>query len=365
MIVGVPKELKAAEQRVALTPAGVRTLVEAGHRVLIETGAGLGSGFTDRDYVAAGAEIRSTPEEIWGEAQMVVKVKEPIEPEFGWMRPGLVLFAYLHLAADRELTLKLLDAGIVGIAYETVQTDAGALPLLAPMSAVAGRLSVQAGAFSLEAKNRGRGVLLSGVPGVKPARVTIIGAGVAGMNACLAAVGSGANVTILDIDAERLTYVGEVLAGRVDTVVANPMSIEEEVIDADLVICSVLVPGAAAPKLISRELIRKMKTGAVLVDISIDQGGCAETSRPTTHTEPTFVEEGVVHYCVSNMPGAVPRTSTLALTNATLPYALELADKGHHLALQENPTLARGLNVDQGKLVCKPVAQSLGLACQA
>ncbi len=365
MIVGVPKELKVGENRVSLTPAGARALTDQRHTVLVETGAGEGSGFTDESYRRAGAEIRPGPEAVWGEAEMIVKVKEPVEPEFGWMRAGQILFTYLHLAADLSLTEKLLAARIIGLAYETVQTDSRALPLLAPMSAVAGRLSVQAGAFSLEAKNRGRGVLLSGVPGVKPAKVVIIGAGVAGMNACLAAVGSGARVSILDVNSERLTYVSEVLAGRVNTLTSNQSTLEEEIKGADLVIGSVLIPGAKAPKLISRELLREMKPGAVIVDISIDQGGCCQTSRPTTHAEPTYVEERVVHYCVSNMPSAVPRTATLALTNATLGYILELTAKGFEQALADNPVLARGLNLLEGRVVNEPVASSLGLPFRA
>jgi len=361
MNIGVPKELKVGENRVALTPAGARALTEAGHRVVIETGAGERSGFPDAGYTEVGAQILPGPEEVWGEADMIVKVKEPVEPEFRWMRPGLVLFTYLHLAADRQLTEKLLGAGIIGLAYETVQKDSGALPLLAPMSSVAGRLSIQAGAFSLEAKNGGRGVLLSGVPGVKPAKAVIIGAGVAGMNACLAAVGSGARVSILDVNPERLTYISEILPGRVNTLISTQTSLEEEVRQADLVVGSVLIPGARAPKLVTRNLLKLMRPGSVIVDISIDQGGCCETSCPTTHAQPTYIEEGVVHYCVSNMPAAVPRTSTLALTSATLPYTLELANNGYQKALALDRVLARGLNLLAGEVVNQAVAESLGL----
>jgi alanine dehydrogenase len=363
MIIGVPRELKVAENRVALTPAGARALVDEGHRVIVETRAGEGSGFPDEDYTQVRAEIRPAPEEVWGEAEMIVKVKEPVEPEFDWMRPGQIIFSYLHLAADRRLTERLLEAWIVGIAYETVQSDSGALPLLAPMSAVAGRLSIQAGAFSLEAENKGRGVLLSGVPGVAPAKVVIIGAGVAGMNSCLAAVGSGARVSVMDVDFDRLTYLSEILAGRVNTLFSNQHAIDQQVSGADLVVGAVLIPGARTPKLISRDLLKTMKPGAVIVDISIDQGGCAETSRPTTHNEPTYVEEGVVHYCVNNMPGAVPRTSTLAMTNSTLPYILKLAAQGCHQALADDPVLARGLNLFEGGVVSRPVAESLGFPC--
>jgi len=365
MIVGVPRELKVAENRVALTPAGARALADEGHRVIVETRAGEGSGFLDEDYTQVGAEIRPVPEEVWGEAEMIVKVKEPVEPEFDRMRPGQILFSYLHLAADRQLTERLLEAGIVGIAYETVQSDSGALPLLAPMSAVAGRLSIQAGASSLEAKNKGRGVLLSGVPGVAPAKVVIIGAGVAGMNSCLAAVGNGARVSIMDVNFDRLAYINEILPGRVSTLSSNQHTIDQEVSRADLVVGAVLIPGARTPNLISRDLLKTMKPGAVIVDISIDQGGCAETCHPTTHTDPTYVEEGVVHYCVNNMPGAVPRTSTLAMTNSTLPYVLKLAAKGCKLALADDPVLARGLNIYEGEVVSKPVAECFGFSCTA
>ncbi len=361
MIIGVPQEIKTAEKRVALTPAGVRALSAAGHRVLVETGAGLGSGFADADYQAAGAELRPRVEQVWAEAEMILKVKEPVEPEFGRMRPGLILFTYLHLAADRELTDKLLAAGVVGLAYETIQTAEGRLPLLAPMSAVAGRLSIQAGAFCLETRSGGRGVLLSGVTGVRPAKVVILGAGVAGLNACVVAAGMGARVSILDIKVEPLQHAAEVTGGRAVTLVSNHDNLVQEVSGADLVIGSVLIPGARAPKLVTRELLDLMKPGSAVVDISIDQGGCCETSRPTTHLDPTFVEQGVVHYCVTNMPGVVPRTSTLALTNATLPYVLEVADKGWQGAVADNPEIAAGLNLWQGKLVNRAVAESLGL----
>jgi len=361
LIIGVPKEIKTAERRVALTPAGARTLTAAGHSVFVETSAGEGSGFEDDLYLAAGAEIRSGPDLVWNEADMILKVKEPIAPEFDRMRSGLILFTYLHLAADADLTAKLLAARVVGLAYETIQRSDGSLPLLAPMSAVAGRLSLQAGAYALETNNGGRGVLLSGVPGVRPAKVVIVGAGVAGLNACLIAVGLGARVSVLDINQDRLEALSHLTGGRAVTLMSNPVSVEEEVSRADLVIGSVLIPGARAPKLVSREMVRGMKPGAAIVDISIDQGGCCETSCPTNHLEPTYVDEAVVHYCVTNMPGVVPRTSTLALTNATLPYVMEVAAKGCHRAIEDNPEIASGLNVLEGEVVNEAVARSLGL----
>lgn len=360
MIIGVTKEIKVAEKRVAVTPAGARALVQAGHQVVLEKGAGLGSGFPDENYSRAGAVIRGRAQEVWAEAEMIMKVKEPIDPEFEWMHDGQILFTYLHLAADKNLTEKLLKKKVIGIAYETIQTDRGSLPLLAPMSAVAGRLSIQAGAYCLEVINGGMGILLSGVPGVHPAHISIFGAGVAGMNACHSAVGSGARVTIVDINLERLNYIMDVIGSGVITLVSNEHNIEEEVLKSDLVIGAVLIPGAKAPKLIPRQLVKRMKRGAAIVDISIDQGGCCETSCPTTHEKPTYVEEGVVHYCVSNMPGVVPKTSTLALTNATLPYALEIAGRGYQEAMKENPEIARGMNLIRGRVVNQAVAQSLG-----
>jgi alanine dehydrogenase len=289
-------------------------------------------------------------------------VKEPVVQEFDRMREGQILFTFLHLAADRDLTEKLIEKKIIGIAYETIQTEKGSLPLLAPMSAIAGRLSIQAGAYCLEAKNGGMGILLSGVPGVRPAYVVILGGGVAGVHACFGAVGNDAKVSILDINQERLNYLYDMMHGRVTTLISNEGNVEEEVLKADLVISSVLIPGARAPKLISRKLIKDMKKGAAIVDISIDQGGCCETSSPTTHDNPTYVEEGVVHYCVTNMPGAVPRTSTMALTNATLPYVLEMANKGYERAMKENPEIARGINLIRGEVVNRAVAESLGMS---
>jgi alanine dehydrogenase len=364
MIIGIPKEIKSGERRVAMTPAGARMVIKQHHIVLIETGAGLGSGFSDENYLGAGAELRQRPEEIWAESEMVLKVKEPVTPEFEWMHEGQILFTFLHLAADKSLTEKLIEKKIVGIAYETIQTEKGSLPILAPMSAIAGRLSIQAGAYCLEARSGGMGILLSGVPGVRPAYVVILGGGVAGIHACFSAVGNDARVTILDINQERLNYIDDILHGRVTTLISNEENLEEEVLKADLVIASVLIPGARAPRLISRKLIRNMKKGSAIVDISIDQGGCCETSLPTTHERPTFVEEGVVHYCVTNMPGAVPRTSTLALSNVTLPYIMEVANKGYSKAMKENSEIAKGINLIQGNIVNKAVAQSLGMMHQ-
>lgn len=361
MIIGIPKELKVAEKRVAITPAGVRTLRKEGHIVLIEAEAGSGSGFPDENYLRAGAELRTDPEEIWAASEMILKVKEPIAPEFDRMHGGQILFTFLHLAADKGLTEKLVERKIVGIAYETIQTEKGSLPLLAPMSAIAGRLSIQAGAYCLEAKNGGMGILLSGVPGVRPAYVVILGGGVAGVHACFGAVGNDARVSLLDVNQDRLNYIDEIMHGRVTTLISNDENIEEEVLKADLLISSVLIPGARAPKLIPRKLIKEMKRGAAIVDISIDQGGCCETSSPTTHDNPTYLEEGVVHYCVTNMPGVVPRTSTMALTNATLPYVLEIANKGYERAMKENLEIGKGINLVRGKLVHKAVAESLGM----
>ena len=361
MIIGVPTEVKVAEKRVAVTPSGVRTLVQGGHKVLIQSGAGLGSGFSNERYIQAGAGMKPDATTVWTGSDMILKVKEPLPQEYDLMKEDQIIFTYLHLAAERKLAEALVKNKVIGIAYETIQTDKGALPLLAPMSAVAGRLAVQAGAYCLEAKTGGMGVLLSGVPGVRPAYVVIIGAGVAGLHACFGAAGNDARVTILDINQERLDYIHDVMRGSVTTLMSNEGTLEEEITNADLVISSVLIPGATAPKLITRELFKKMKPGAAIVDIAIDQGGSCETSRPTTHENPTYVEEGIVHYCVNNMPGAVPRTSTMALTNATLPYALEIANLGYQKAMKENPAIAKGMNVINGNVVHKAVAESVGL----
>jgi alanine dehydrogenase len=361
MKVGIPKEIKPAERRVAATPAGVKALTDHGHKVFVEAGAGIGSGFMNDEYLQAGAEMCERAQDVWTETEMILKVKEPIEPEFSWMRPGQILFTYLHLAADQELTEKLLDKKVVGIAYETVQLEDGTLPLLAPMSEVAGALSIQMGAYCLEAKNGGKGILLSGLPGIKPARVSIIGGGVAGLAAAMVAEGIGARTYILDVNSSRLRYIRQVMGGRVVTLKSNPASIEEECLVSDLVIGTVLVPGAKAPKLISRDLVRRMQPGSAIVDVSVDQGGCAETTRPTTHEAPIYIEEGVVHYCVANMPGAVPRSSTIALTNETFTYTLAIAEKGWQKAMAEDTALKRGLNVCDGHVICAPVAECFGL----
>lgn len=360
MHVGIPKEIKTREGRVAMTPVGVRTLIHHGHKVFVEKGAGLGSGIPDAAYEQAGARILDGAGEVWKSSEMIVKVKEPIEEEYDRMYDGLILFTYLHLAANEKLTKELLARKVIGIAYETIQLDDGSLPLLAPMSAVAGRLSIQMGCNCLETINGGKGILLSGVPGVRPGKVTILGAGISGINAVHLAVGMGAQVTVLDINQKRLNYLEDIFHSRAVLLMANAGNVEESVIHADLVISSVLIPGAKTPHLITRELLRKMEPGSVIVDIAIDQGGCAETSRPTTHDNPTYIEEGIVHYCVANMPGAVPRTSTYALTNATMPYVLDLAGKGAEKAMEENPGLRKGLNVYKGKLINSEVAKAFG-----
>jgi alanine dehydrogenase len=356
MRIGVPTEVKNHEYRVALTPAGVHELTSRGHDVVVEAGAGLGSSIADEDYLAAGAKIVDSPEAVWETGELVLKVKEPIEPEYERMRDGQVLFTYLHLAASRECTDALLDRKVTGIAYETVQTPDGRLPLLAPMSEVAGRLAPQAGAYHLMRSGGGRGVLPGGVPGTHPARVVVIGAGMAGMNATAIAGGLGADVTLLDLDADRLRTADQIYRGRVRTVVSNRLELQTAVLDADMVIGAVLVPGAKAPTLVSSDLVSRMKDGSVLVDISIDQGGCFEDSRPTTHADPTYTVHNSVFYCVANMPGAVPHTSTYALTNVTLPYTVALADKGWQQAMREDHTLALGLNTYQGQLTNEPVA---------
>jgi alanine dehydrogenase len=354
--IAVPREIKNHEYRVALTPAGVHELTMHGHDVFVEAGAGLGSAITDEEYLGAGAKIVSTPEETWAEGELVLKVKEPIEEEYPYLRSGQVLFTYLHLAADEALTRALLAAGTTAVAYETVQTAGGALPLLAPMSEVAGRLAPQVGAYALMRPSGGRGVLPGGVPGVHPARVVVIGGGVAGINAATIAAGMGSDVQVLDTNVDRLRQIDNQYRGQIRTVTSNRYAIEQAVRDADLVIGAVLVPGAKAPKLVSNDLVRDMKPGAVLVDIAIDQGGCFADSRPTTHADPTFPVHDTLFYCVANMPGAVPRTSTYALTNVTLPYALALANKGWHAALTADPALALGLNTHAGALTNAPVA---------
>ncbi len=360
MKIGVPKEIKTLEFRVGMTPAGVRELVHDGHEVMVETNAGAGIGMSDSDYTAAGARVVATPEEIFAEAEMIIKVKEPQLNECAMLREGQVLFTYLHLAADPEQAKALLESGCTAIAYETVTSDGQGLPLLTPMSEVAGRLSIQCGAYALQKANGGRGVLLGGVPGVEPGRVVVVGGGVAGLSAADMAVGLGAQVTILDRSIPRLRYIDDIFGGRVHSIYSTKDEVDRLIPQADLVVGSVLIPGASAPKLVSEQNIKDMKPGAVVVDISIDQGGCFATSRPTTHADPTYVMHDVVHYCVTNMPGAVPRTSTLALTNATLPFTLQLANKGWRQALRDDRHLANGLNIHAGQVTYRAVADDLG-----
>lgn len=361
MIIGIPKEIKEEENRVAVTPTGVAAFVSHGHKVLVEKGAGLGSGILDRAYEAAGAQLLESAEDIWQRAHLLMKVKEPQPSEFQFLRNGLILFTYLHLAANEEGTRILCKKKVNAIAYETIQLDDSSLPLLTPMSEIAGRLSIQVGAWSLQAENGGRGILLGGASGVRPGKVVILGAGTAGSAACQVAAGMGAYVSVLDVSPSKLRYVHDILGGHVTTLMSNRANVEEEVVDADLVIGSVLIPGSKTPKLLSRSLVKLMKPGAAIVDISIDQGGCAETSHPTTHHHPIYIEEGVIHYCVTNMPAIVPYTSTYALTNATLSYGLEIADKGFPKALRENTALARGLNTYEGKITLEGVSTALGL----
>ena len=360
MLIGTPREIKNHEYRVGLTPAGVRELVAHGHQVMIQAGAGVGIGLSDEVYRAAGAEIVATAQEIFKRAEMIIKVKEPQPGECAMLREGQILFTYLHLAPDPEQTKALVASKCVAIAYETVTDARGGLPLLAPMSEVAGRMSIQAGAHALEKAQGGNGVLMGGVPGVAPAEVVVIGGGVVGYNAARVAVGMGANVTILDRSLPRLAWLDTVFDGRLKTLYSTADALEKSVSEADLVIGAVLVPGAAAPKLVTRAMLKLMKPGAVIVDVAIDQGGCFETSKATTHQAPTYTVDGIVHYCVANMPGGVARTSTFALTNATLPYALALADKGYKKALLDDAHLREGLNVHHGKITYKAVADALG-----
>jgi alanine dehydrogenase len=361
MKVGVPKEVKNHEYRVAITPAGVHELVRGGHEVFLETGAGGGSAIPDADFTAAGAVILPTADAVWAEGELILKVKEPVSGEYPRMRKGQVLFTYLHLAASRPCTDALLDAGITSIAYETVQLPDGTLPLLAPMSEVAGRMAPQVGAHHLQRDGGGRGVLMGGVSGVYAAKVVVLGAGVSGMNAAAIALGMQAEVLLLDKNVARLRAADAIYQGHCQTVTSNAYEVERAVIDADLVIGAVLVPGAKAPMLVSDELVSRMKTGSVLVDISIDQGGCFESSRPTTHANPIYSVHDSVFYCVANMPGAVPHTSTFALTNVTLPYVVEIASRGWRRALRSDPALALGLNTHAGMLTCLPVAEAHGL----
>jgi alanine dehydrogenase len=360
MNVGVPREIKSDEYRVALTPAGALELARGGHSVLVEQGAGAGSAFRDADYESVGARIGSV-DEVWAESELVLKVKEPLPDEYGRLREGQVLFTYLHLAASEELTRALMASGVACVAYETVETDDRALPLLAPMSEIAGRLAAQAGATFLEKPLGGRGLLLGGVPGVAPGEVVVIGGGMVGYNAAVIALGLGAEVTILERSIDRMRHLEEVLGSRVTLLMSSSLQIQESVAGADVVVGAVLIPGALAPKLINREMVAGMKEGSVIADVAIDQGGCVETSRPTTHSDPVFVVAGVIHYCVANMPGAVPITSTKALTNATLPYVEGIADHGLREAIARDPALARGVNVIEGKITYEAVAEAHGL----
>ena len=358
MIIGVPKEIKDNEARVSVIPAGVKALTDAGHKVLVETNAGAQSGFPDAEYQEAGAEIVGDAGYAWGKADTVVKVKEPIEKEYAYFREGLTLFTYLHLAPVPDLTDRLLQSKVIGIAYETVRDKQGTLPLLTPMSEVAGRMSVQVGAAYLEKEHGGRGILLGGVPGVPPAHVTIVGGGIVGTNAARIALGFGAKVTLVDLNLNRLREIDDIFNGRVYTLSSNSYNVARATAEADLVIGAVLIPGATAPKIVTRAMVSKMKKGAVIVDVAIDQGGCVETARPTSHSNPSYTVDGVVHYCVTNMPGAVPHTSTLALTNATFPYLLRMANLGTRRALQQDPGFAEGLNTWMGALTYKGVADS-------
>lgn len=360
MIIGVPKEIKNNENRVAMTPAGVVHLLNAGHKVIIETNAGLGSGFTNEEYIQAGAEIIESASDVWASAEMIMKVKEPLPSEYGYFRKGLILFTYLHLAAEPELTKALVDSEVIAIAYETVTVNR-TLPLLSPMSEVAGRMASQIGAQFLEKTKGGKGILLSGVPGVKRGKVTIIGGGMVGTNAAKIAVGLGADVTIIDLNPERLRQLEDIFGTSVQTLMSNPFNIAEAVKESDLVIGSVLIPGAKAPKLVTEEMVKSMQPGSVIVDVAIDQGGNFETvDHITTHDNPTYEKHGVVHYAVANMPGAVPRTSTIALTNVTIPYAVQIATKGVVQAVNDNPAIQTGVNVANGHVTYEAVAHDLG-----
>ena len=362
MIVGILKEIKVLENRVCMTPAGVEVMVHKGHQMLVEKNAGAGSGFTDEEYLQAGASMVDTPTEIYQRCDMVMHVKEPQPQEYAMIRKDQIVFTYLHLAADEQQTRALIKAKSINIAYETIQKADGSLPLLTPMSEVAGRMAAQEGANHLQMPNGGRGVLLGGVPGVEPATVVVIGGGVVGINAARMACGLGAKVYLLDTNLDRLRYLSEVMPSNCFPVMSSVPKLRELLAQADLVIGAVLIPGAKAPKLVTRDMLKVMKKGSVMVDVAIDQGGCFETSKATTHAKPTYVVDGIIHYCVANMPGAVAKTSTLALTNATLPYAVQIASKGWKKASQENPEIKLGLNVVKGKVTCKAVAEAFELA---
>ena len=358
MRIGTVKELKDNEYRVGIVPGGVKTLHESGHEVIIEDRAGLGSGIGNEEYEAAGARIVSSADEVFRDADMVIKVKEPLDSEVPKLREGQILFTYLHLAPLPKLTEALLERKVTGIAYETIATNDGALPLLTPMSEVAGRMAIQEGAYFLEKNQGGAGILLGGVPGVAPAHVVIIGGGVVGVNAAKMAVGMGARVTVIEKSHSKMQYLDDVFSSLITTLMSNPLTILESTRSADLLVGAVLIPGASAPKLVTRDMVRQMKRGSVIVDVAVDQGGCIETTHPTTHSDPTYFVDDVLHYCVANMPGAVPRTSTFALTNLTLPYALRIAQDGFTAAVEADPALLKGVNVYQGKVTCEPVATS-------
>ncbi len=361
MIIGLPKEIKDNEYRVGLTPAGVRALTDAAHSVIVEQSAGEGSGFDDALYQKAGAQIIASADDVWAQSEMIVKVKEPIEPEYKRMREGQLLFTYLHLAPDTKLTAELLERKVTGVAYETITDRRGTLPLLTPMSEVAGRMAIQVGAHYLEKMSGGRGILLGGVPGVPAARVVIIGGGVVGTNAAKIAVGMGAHVTIIDNNLDRLRELDDIFLSKISTLASSAYMIHDAISTADLIVGAVLVPGAAAPRLVTRNMLKDVPNGAVIVDVAVDQGGCIETTHPTTHSDPTYYVEGVLHYCVANMPGAVPRTSTFALTNATLPYALKLANRGFLDAITSDPGLKEGVNTYAGHCTYEAVATAQGL----
>ncbi|MCP4365352.1 MAG: alanine dehydrogenase [Planctomycetes bacterium] len=361
MIIGVPKETKKDEYRVALIPVGVEELVKKGHTILLERGAGLGSGIPDREYSRAGAKLVGDVKKVFSEAEMVLKVKEPLRGEYSLLRENQIIFTFFHFAASKDLTERVIRSGVVAIAYETVRDERGGHPLLTPMSEVAGRMSIQQGAKYLEKPMEGRGILLGGVPGVTPAEVVIVGGGIVGTNAAKVAAGLGARVSIMDIDLDRLRYLDDIMPKNVITLMSNAQNIRERLKEADLLIGAILIEGARTPVLITRDMIKTMKPAAVIVDVSIDQGGCIETSKPTTHSKPTFMVDGVLHYCVTNMPGAVGGTSTYALTNASLPYVIEIADKGYERAARENPAIKYGLNIVKGKVVNKAVAEALDL----
>lgn len=361
MIIGTPKEIKNNENRVAITPAGVRAFTQEGHQVFVQTSAGSGSGISDQEYRDAGAFIQDTAGKVFEQSDMIMKVKEPMPVEYPMIKPGQIVFTYFHFAASRELTEAMVDRHSICIAYETVETDNGNLPLLSPMSEVAGKIAGHIAAYYLAFPHGGKGILMGGVPGVKPAKVLVIGGGTVGTNAAKVAAGIGANVIIFDISLNRLKYLDDIMPENVNFLVSNPHNIEHEIIDADAVIGAVLIPGASAPKLVTEEMVKSMQPNSVIVDVAIDQGGCIQTSKPTSHSEPTFKLHGVLHYCVTNMPGAFARTSTFALTNATLPYALEIANKGYQKAITSNVAIAKGFNIIDGRITYKPVANAFGL----